>query len=1476
MRVKTALLKKTLALLLALILIFPSAGFTVFATGEGQPVTVTDGDLVADNYDCLTDGEKNILKSGLVRGNTYTYHAPDESDGIVTIDADNKTVTAKTVTKDGFAWYPVSAVLKYNGGEEIVKPTFNGSADAYEGNFEYEGNVYNVDVEYAMSIATASDLQAVLLNGPYYFVRGLEDVYILDDNYFYFDSLSSNQNTLDSLIDGSLPLGVRLTTQETIDAINSLADQVDKNDGCYDILVMLDEYEESESPAQYLFEHGAELKAKAVETYGYIYTIYVDEGITSLINLMGTSSSTGRNLVRAKNTLKNVLEGTEEAVNDDWAILESSNNPFKSGLTSNDYKTLDSLAEDAEDAEYHDDDIKNELYVESVTVSSDINQHNVTVSVTAEIIADDSTDSVVTVSLESHSVTLQIKDGASPDAVLAAIAESGIEAQALEAWKSVNSENFTRTATELTTPLTEDISYTVAYSPKQYGVTYGFTTDLPAFVPYGYNMTLPRHDGDELVYDYYTADGTRYLQGSVIRITENTNLTRTEGKPWTVLNKAQIIAEVYADDLTDAEEEILRSSAIVSDEVLIRKPANDDGIVTVSVNGNSIEITANDYPSGLSNLKWIPAKGNAISGNGEVASEFGFSDNKAVVSGDDVIGITVIYELAINDTVISDAELLSALNLPKTLVEEAKEQKSNLEALNEHYEELGQFDRTTLNQIRIGVNGSDMTEGARTAVVTILDNCVNPLTERLYLYEYLTEYRAAGMTYYYQNGNSEKFSYQVKVLNENLSTIYNDEGFFPLLDDSGKAEYYDDIGQIIASLSSVKLSAPDAAVNTGSAALSDLLASVNGMSDNTHTFDTADRDLILETALTVAAPEKSVMTVTVSVQNSGGVTVNTKTGTVIFSSSTPLTQNDVANIQNKVNGLVNDLGVDTAHYATSDTLQITVGETVADDTTVTFTYTPNRYTSAIKNENEETVGTESFWFDNAKITLPACTAEDQQYRYTVCGNQITVASEPKTYTFMAEQIDSGAYAVITRETVDVYRISATDSEGKNVYSGDVLSLALTAAGDGGLVEIFGEVVLNKNYELSCSVALIGADKITFGENKIIISDTKVQLVSSNVSIKDNVDCKNEDYIIKETVSGENYVYSLMLIKYKIVFMVDGEVYDTVEYTYGAETVNVPDVPQKTGYDGVWESFTLNSAEQITVNAVYTEIIPETKITVTAANGSVLYTGDDINAAFDAAQAGGTIAVTGQVAVTEDVSLKKAVTVTGGAYIGFGNYFMILADKNAALNIDVQIKNKIKSGSEYSTVSETGQYTYKLKALAPKVTSVTVKSGNKSILGYTLDKNNGVLILDILDPESKTNKTHAGNGITADELIKSIGCSTENAAQTKVSISNDGVKLSGTALVPTGSKIAITASNTDSASTATATYTVIILGDVNKNGRVDSGDAKLMFDHYMGSKNLTGYVFMAADVNRNGRVDSGDAVKNTVKYSKAANYATALK
>lgn len=57
-------------------------------------------------------------------------------------------------------------------------------------------------------------------------------------------------------------------------------------------------------------------------------------------------------------------------------------------------------------------------------------------------------------------------------------------------------------------------------------------------------------------------------------------------------------------------------------------------------------------------------------------------------------------------------------------------------------------------------------------------------------------------------------------------------------------------------------------------------------------------------------------------------------------------------------------------------------------------------------------------------------------------------------------------------------------------------------------------------------------------------------------------------------------------KYVATFIVDGQIYKQVGYTYGQKSVSLPEIPQKTGYDAQWESYSLGIGG-VEINAVYT-------------------------------------------------------------------------------------------------------------------------------------------------------------------------------------------------------------------------------------------------------------------------------------------------
>ena len=59
-------------------------------------------------------------------------------------------------------------------------------------------------------------------------------------------------------------------------------------------------------------------------------------------------------------------------------------------------------------------------------------------------------------------------------------------------------------------------------------------------------------------------------------------------------------------------------------------------------------------------------------------------------------------------------------------------------------------------------------------------------------------------------------------------------------------------------------------------------------------------------------------------------------------------------------------------------------------------------------------------------------------------------------------------------------------------------------------------------------------------------------------------------------------------KYDVTFIADGQVVDSFEYKKKADSVTEPAVPAKPGYTGTWSSYDLGSGD-LTVNAIYTPI-----------------------------------------------------------------------------------------------------------------------------------------------------------------------------------------------------------------------------------------------------------------------------------------------
>ena len=124
-----------------------------------------------------------------------------------------------------------------------------------------------------------------------------------------------------------------------------------------------------------------------------------------------------------------------------------------------------------------------------------------------------------------------------------------------------------------------------------------------------------------------------------------------------------------------------------------------------------------------------------------------------------------------------------------------------------------------------------------------------------------------------------------------------------------------------------------------------------------------------------------------------------------------------------------------------------------------------------------------------------------------------------------------------------------------------------------------------------------------------------------------------------------------------------------------------------------------------------------------------------------------------------------------------------------------------------------------------------------------------------------------DGITVDEFKSLITLNAVNADAIEMTVA---VK-DNASIVRNGSVLTAVASSSSTSETATVKYTVIILGDVNGNGRNEAGDAALISANTVKLNTFDELQTYAADINANDRCDIGDASIVARKYTDWENY-----
>lgn len=147
-----------------------------------------------------------------------------------------------------------------------------------------------------------------------------------------------------------------------------------------------------------------------------------------------------------------------------------------------------------------------------------------------------------------------------------------------------------------------------------------------------------------------------------------------------------------------------------------------------------------------------------------------------------------------------------------------------------------------------------------------------------------------------------------------------------------------------------------------------------------------------------------------------------------------------------------------------------------------------------------------------------------------------------------------------------------------------------------------------------------------------------------------------------------------------------------------------------------------------------------------------------------------------------------------------------------------------------------------------------------IVGTKIDLTNDTLVVD----------TQIA-GLTVAEFKQLLKLQAENADVIDIEIAG----LSDSDLVANGSKLKATARRNGTDEVDVVEYDVIVLGDLNCNGRIESGDAVKISQMLVGEIEFNEVQKLAADTNCNGRTDIGDATIIASKLVDWDNYQSML-
>ena len=962
---------RIISMIIAICMILTLCPVSVMAGNEGEAKEITASKLVAGAYSDLSQAEKDLIDSELLADVTYEYYVPDEGDGLIQVDTENKTIKADSWPDGkGNVWNPVGASIFANGSvQETVTLDGDGA-----GTYTYPGNAFSVEVSYEMYISVDTAVQEQMLNTSSWLKAGVANLDTIADQSTNMGVVELAMPQLVELRDMKIYLFGETYAELSAEgkaAITALNDQMTAHDGKLTLHAMVVDYR-SGSKTEYLLNTGSQMQPELLELTGHVSALaealnFLNNNISVFVQYGAVDAQTGEMISLLTEKVNDLKAGLESAAGGDWTAAEKGTALVKADINANGYAILDSRVEALGET------ATNITITESIRAAETAIQHNlsmknITVQVELEVVK----GVVDSDELVSGGVTgtfvLTLAENATKAEMEAALAETTVEAETIAAWGDAYvAEHYVRHVTELPETLAEDIDYIITYSPDIYTITYDYDEGTTTKdVPYGYRTTLELYPDSSKVYDY-TVNGDYLPQGSVYTVLSDVTVTRQTGKPYTTTDLYTAIAGM--EGVTDKEKAILTAGALQGNvQINVRYPDTDAGSL-VSIDSNLV-LTGKTYASDYEGLVWAPYNYIVTAGDGTDAAPAAFTRNgdiyTAQITDNTYLEIKVYYRLSLTN--LGEDAAQTALNLVERLVEDSESQNdalaslsspnvsNNLGMLDAIYLDVleGLIERNTLHAV--AEKDVLLKECFTNAIGEIRANCLNATTGTPRIAVLISGYNNSPnkLVYYYRN--SESFITEIGLLSqllndmlaadENLTADEKLAALAVLIDAAPDNiiapdkvdEYTQKLPDLQEKMNEIKadLLPVNTAIDTTSPNLNKLVNALQ-MTGTVGT-DCNDYVYLQSQSFNVAGSGKIILKVNVTydgVEKSVSETVD---------QNSPILQTAIDSLKDKVAALLTEMGIDdafwyeSAEYDDGAALDALVGQSYATNKTLSFTW----------------------------------------------------------------------------------------------------------------------------------------------------------------------------------------------------------------------------------------------------------------------------------------------------------------------------------------------------------------------------------------------------------------------------------------------------------------------------------------------------------------------------------------------------------